>query len=46
MEDILKKLQEKFAMTNENLASLKNINVQVCISDSLLKLVMPDVLRL
>lgn len=46
VEDVLKKLQEKFAMTNENLESLKNINVQVCISYSLLKLVMPDVLHL
>lgn len=45
VEDILKKLQVQFAMTNENLASLKNINVQVCISASLLKLVMPDVLH-
>ncbi|XP_047987790.1 uncharacterized protein LOC125227501 isoform X1 [Leguminivora glycinivorella] len=30
MEDILKELKEKFAMSNENISTLQNLNVQVC----------------
>lgn len=30
VEDLLKEVKEKFPMTNENIASLQNLNVQVC----------------